>query len=99
VIAHVFNRAPVDALILQNGTEGFPSNLLTTVVYTLEKNSIWNIKMKATVEDNGKTPILLSSHVFWNLDAYQAYDTNDSDKFLNGGHNSRHSNQHLILLI
>lgn len=39
------------------------------VKYTLEPKSTWSISIKATADQ--KTPILLSGHHYWNLEAYQ----------------------------
>lgn len=58
-----------------NGMEGFPGNQLTHVTYTLENNSKWKIAIQASVDH--LSPILLSSHVYWNLDAYQGADNLD----------------------
>lgn len=39
------------------------------VVYTLERNAQWKISIKAT--SSALTPIMLSGHHYWNLEAYQ----------------------------
>ncbi|KAH9482386.1 putative aldose 1-epimerase [Psilocybe cubensis] len=51
------------------GTQGFPGTVLTTVTYTLEPKSTWNIKIHAVA--SAKTPIMLSGHHYWNFEAYQ----------------------------
>ena len=43
--------------------------MLTTVTYTLGPKSTWSIKIHATADH--ETPILLSGHHHWNLEAYQ----------------------------
>ncbi|KZP00011.1 galactose mutarotase-like protein [Calocera viscosa TUFC12733] len=51
-----------------DGREGFPGTVTTYVTYTLHNRSTWSIKMSASA--NSKTPILLSSHDYWNFDAW-----------------------------
>lgn len=50
-------------------TEGFPGTVSTTVTYTLERNATWNININAVA--SAETPIMLSGHHYWNLEAYQ----------------------------
>jgi hypothetical protein len=50
-------------------TQGFPGNMLTAVTYTLGPKSTWSIKIYATADH--ETPILLSGHHYWNLEAYR----------------------------
>jgi len=52
-----------------DGFQGFPGSVSTHVTYTLENNAKWNIRIKAFAND--LTPIMLSSHVYWNMEAYQ----------------------------
>ncbi|KAF8906824.1 galactose mutarotase-like domain-containing protein [Gymnopilus junonius] len=52
-----------------NGTEGFPGTVKTLVTYTLEPKSTWKISIHATA--SASTPIMLSGHHYWNLEAYQ----------------------------
>ncbi|KAF8681098.1 cellular morphogenesis-related protein [Rhizoctonia solani] len=56
-------------LIDPDGTQGFPGTVQALVTYTLMKQAKWKIEMFAN--STKKTPILLSSHVYWNLEAYQ----------------------------
>ncbi|CUA70303.1 hypothetical protein RSOLAG22IIIB_00658 [Rhizoctonia solani] len=56
-------------LIDPDGTQGFPGTVQALVTYTLLKNAKWKIEMFAN--STKETPILLSSHVYWNLEAYQ----------------------------
>ncbi|ELU45945.1 cellular morphogenesis-related protein [Rhizoctonia solani AG-1 IA] len=58
-------------LIDPDGTQGFPGTVQRwrQVTYTLMKQAKWKIEMFAN--STKKTPILLSSHVYWNLEAYQ----------------------------
>ncbi|TDL29404.1 galactose mutarotase-like protein [Rickenella mellea] len=62
-------------LVDPDGTQGFPGTVHATAVYTLENNSVWNIHLLATA--TAKTPIMLTGHHFWNLEAYQ--ETQDLD--------------------
>ncbi|KAH9914489.1 galactose mutarotase-like domain-containing protein [Epithele typhae] len=57
------------ALIDVNGTEGFPGTVITTVTYTLGNDSVFNMSISAVATQ--RTPIMLSAHQFWNLEAYQ----------------------------
>ncbi|QRV87897.1 hypothetical protein RhiJN_15915 [Ceratobasidium sp. AG-Ba] len=71
------NWAPIEVskskvtyhLIDPDGTQGFPGTVQALVTYTLLKGAKWKIEMYANA--TAKTPILLSSHVYWNLEAYQ----------------------------
>ncbi|KAJ7180255.1 galactose mutarotase-like protein [Mycena crocata] len=57
------------SLVDPDGDQGFPGTVVTTVVYTLERKSTWKITMHSVASK--LTPILLSGHHFWNLEAYQ----------------------------
>lgn len=39
------------------------------VTYTLERNAVWNININAVA--SAETPIMLSTHHYWNLESYQ----------------------------
>ncbi|KAF8974452.1 galactose mutarotase-like domain-containing protein [Flammula alnicola] len=56
-------------LVDANGMEGFPATVITTVTYTLQPKSTWKISMNAVA--SAETPIMLSGHHYWNLEAYQ----------------------------
>lgn len=56
-------------LVDPDDTQGFPGTVHATVTYTLEPKSSWKISMHATATE--KTPIMLSGHHYWNLEAYQ----------------------------
>lgn len=47
------------------GNQGFPNEVNTTATYTLLSNATWKIRINSKA--SGKTPIMLSSHVYWNL--------------------------------
>ncbi|KAL7414843.1 galactose mutarotase-like domain-containing protein [Mrakia frigida] len=51
-----------------DGLEGFPGQVHSQVKYSLYPGGIWDIDLYA--QASSRTPILLSSHVYWNLDGY-----------------------------
>jgi len=51
-----------------DGMQGFPGAVSSKVTYTLEPNSLWNIRIHSQATE--KTPIMLSGHHYWNLEAY-----------------------------
>ncbi|KAJ7781090.1 galactose mutarotase-like domain-containing protein [Mycena metata] len=51
------------------GFQGFPGEVTTEVTYTLENKSQWKISMHSTATE--LTPIMLSGHHYWNLEAYE----------------------------
>ncbi|KAJ7765020.1 galactose mutarotase-like domain-containing protein [Mycena maculata] len=57
------------SLLDPNGDQGFPGTVTTTVEYTLESKATWKISMQSVAE--ALTPIMLSGHHYWNLEAYQ----------------------------
>lgn len=61
---------------------GFPGNVFIKVNYTLTNDATWTIKFDAHAFE--LSPILLSSHVYWNLDGYQgsSYDNSSLDAIL-----------------
>ncbi|KAF1952429.1 galactose mutarotase-like protein [Byssothecium circinans] len=56
------------SIVDPDGKEGFPGEVVSYITYTMTKNT-WHIKMVA-LSTTKKTPIMLSSHVYWNLDAF-----------------------------
>jgi aldose 1-epimerase len=56
-----------------DGNQGFPGEVTSTVTYTLSPHA-WNFKMTAKALTK-KTPIMLSSHTYWNLDGFQNPET------------------------
>lgn len=52
-----------------DGEMGFPGDVASYITYTLSPYT-WHIKMTA-FSLTKKTPIMLSSHVYWNLDGFQ----------------------------
>ena len=58
-----------------DGNQGFPGSVVASATYILENNATWRIEMDAHVTDHKKTPIMLSSHTYWNLAAYNGSQT------------------------
>ncbi|CAM1504121.1 Fc.00g017120.m01.CDS01 [Cosmosporella sp. VM-42] len=56
-----------------DGKEGFPGEVVSYVTYTLSGMD-WDIKMIALATTK-KTPIMLSSHTYWNLDGFSNNET------------------------
>lgn len=52
-----------------DGSQGYPGTVTAYVTYTLQNDAKWLISMRAYAD--AETPIMLSSHAYWNLDAYQ----------------------------
>ncbi|THY81264.1 galactose mutarotase-like protein [Aureobasidium pullulans] len=57
------------SIVDPDGAEGFPGEVISYVTYTLTPYE-WHFKMIA-IATTKKTPIMLSSHVYWNLDGFQ----------------------------
>lgn len=57
------------ALVDPDGDQGFPGTVYTTVTYELQKKATWKISMHSVASK--QTPIMLSGHHYWNLEAYQ----------------------------
>ncbi|EGG01860.1 uncharacterized protein MELLADRAFT_38932 [Melampsora larici-populina 98AG31] len=62
-----------------NGEQGFPNQVVGTIEYELLPGAKWRTRMTGLAD--GPTPIMLSSHVYWNLDAYAA-NSSASDHFI-----------------
>ncbi|EGN93013.1 hypothetical protein SERLA73DRAFT_190141 [Serpula lacrymans var. lacrymans S7.3] len=56
------------SLLDPDGFQGFPGTVHTMVTYTLMNGGAWNIKMHSVAD--AETPIMLSCHQYWNLEAY-----------------------------
>ncbi|EEB93114.1 hypothetical protein MPER_08277, partial [Moniliophthora perniciosa FA553] len=63
------NNSVTFSLVDADGKEGFPGFVFNTVTYTLDVDSSFKISMRAFATE--ETPILLSAHNFWNLEAYK----------------------------
>ncbi|KAF5390721.1 hypothetical protein D9757_002662 [Collybiopsis confluens] len=57
------------SLLDADGFQGFPGNVFTTVTYTLQNKSTWDITMLALADQ--ETPIMLSGHNYWNFEAFK----------------------------
>ncbi|CAK7246063.1 MAG: hypothetical protein STHCBS139747_007685 [Sporothrix thermara] len=57
-----------------DGDQGFPGEVVSYITYTLGDHT-WNLNMLAFATTK-PTPIMLSSHVYWNLDGYANNETN-----------------------
>lgn len=53
--------------------QGFPGDVSSSVTYTLSPYT-WSLKMTAKALTK-KTPIMLTSHTYWNLDGFQNPDS------------------------
>ncbi|KAK3177724.1 hypothetical protein K4F52_009528 [Lecanicillium sp. MT-2017a] len=73
VVAHT-DSSITFMLVDPDGKEGFPGEVVSYITYTLEGMD-WHIKMIAMATTK-KTPIMLSSHTYWNLDGFANNETN-----------------------
>lgn len=73
VVAHT-NSSITFSIVDPDGKEGFPGEVVSYVTYTLG-NMTWDFKMVA-IATTKKTPIMLSSHAYWNLDGFANNETN-----------------------
>ncbi|PHH66433.1 hypothetical protein CDD81_7488 [Ophiocordyceps australis] len=62
------------SLVDAAGKEGFPGEVVSLVTYALRGRS-WDMTMMAMATTDA-TPIMLSSHTYWNLDGFANTDTN-----------------------
>lgn len=69
---YTIHSLSANELILEHidpdGFQGFPGQVTTYTKFTLGENATWDIDLNATATK--ETPILLSSHVYWNLAAF-----------------------------
>lgn len=73
VVSH--SRSSVSFSLLDpDGKEGFPGDVESVITYALAGRD-WDISMVA-VSTTKKTPIMLSSHTYWNLDGFANNETN-----------------------
>ncbi|KAF1349570.1 aldose 1-epimerase [Delphinella strobiligena] len=68
VVAHTTDSITF-SLFDPDGMEGFPGDVVAYVTYTLTPYQ-WHLRMSA-LSLTKKTPIMLSSHTYWNLDGFQ----------------------------
>ncbi|RYO81784.1 hypothetical protein DL763_008459 [Monosporascus cannonballus] len=62
------------SIVDPDGEQGFPGEVISYVTYTVHDYT-WDIKMVA-IATTQKTPIMLSSHAYWNLDGFGNNETN-----------------------
>ncbi|RDW82382.1 galactose mutarotase-like protein [Coleophoma cylindrospora] len=72
VVAHTENSITF-SIADPDGDQGFPGEVISYVTYTLTDYT-WHLRMTA-IPTTKKTPIMLSSHVYWNLDGWQNNET------------------------
>ncbi|KAK6225792.1 aldose 1-epimerase [Colletotrichum tabaci] len=72
VVSHT-NNSITFSFTDQDGKEGFPGEVVALITYTIVDWN-WEIKMIATATTK-KTPIMLSSHTYWNLDGFANNET------------------------
>lgn len=56
------------SIVDPDGKEGFPGEVVSYITYSVQESQ-WDFKMVALATTK-KTPIMLSSHTYWNLDGY-----------------------------
>lgn len=61
------------SIVDPDGKEGFPGEVISYITYSLGKMT-WDFKMVA-IATTKKTPIMLSSHTYWNLDGFTNNET------------------------
>ncbi|KAG6042227.1 hypothetical protein E4U41_002570 [Claviceps citrina] len=72
VVSHT-DRSITFSLVDPDGKEGFPGEVVALVSYALNGRD-WDLKMVAEATTK-KTPIMLSSHAYWNLDGFANNET------------------------
>ena len=72
VVAHT-DESITFSIVDPDGKEGFPGEVVSYITYTVTPYT-WHFKMVALATTK-KTPIMLSSHVYWNLDGFANPDT------------------------
>lgn len=71
VVAYT-NSSITFSIVDPDGKEGFPGEVISYITYTVKDNT-WDIKMVA-IATTKPTPIMLSSHTYWNLDGFELDD-------------------------
>lgn len=75
VVAHTEDSITF-SIVDPDGKEGFPGEVISYITYTVH-DSTWDLKMVA-IATTKKTPIMLSSHTYWNLDGFGNNETNNA---------------------
>ncbi|KAB5582616.1 aldose 1-epimerase [Coniochaeta sp. 2T2.1] len=73
VVSHT-NNSITFSIVDPDGDQGFPGEVISYITYTLG-DLTWDFKMVA-IPTTKKTPIMLSSHTYWNLDGFSNNETN-----------------------
>ncbi|GAP83685.1 putative aldose 1-epimerase [Rosellinia necatrix] len=73
VVSHT-NDSITFSIVDPDGKEGFPGEVVSYITYTV-RDWTWDFKMVALATTK-KTPIMLSSHTYWNLDGFANNETN-----------------------
>ncbi|KAI1659299.1 galactose mutarotase-like protein [Daldinia decipiens] len=73
VVSHS-NDSITFSIVDPDGEQGFPGEVISYVTYTLH-DFTWDFKLVA-IATTKKTPIMLSSHTYWNLDGFANNETN-----------------------
>ncbi|KAI0974837.1 aldose-1-epimerase [Xylaria arbuscula] len=73
VVSHT-NDSITFSIVDPDGKEGFPGEVVSYITYTVTGYT-WDFKMVA-IATTKKTPIMLSSHTYWNLDGFANNETN-----------------------
>ncbi|KAL8397476.1 hypothetical protein RB594_004266 [Gaeumannomyces avenae] len=73
VVSHS-NDSITFSIVDPDGEQGFPGEVVSYVTYTLG-NMTWDFKIVAMATTK-KTPIMLTSHAYWNLDGFSNNETN-----------------------
>ncbi|KAI8634345.1 aldose-1-epimerase [Xylariaceae sp. FL1651] len=73
VVSHT-NDSITFSIVDPDGKEGFPGEVVSYITYTV-RDFTWDFKMVALATTK-KTPIMLSSHTYWNLDGFANNETN-----------------------
>lgn len=72
VVAHTKSSITF-SIVDPDGKEGFPGEVVSYITYTMGRLT-WDAKMVA-IATTKKTPIMLSSHTYWNLDGFGNTET------------------------
>ncbi len=73
-VASYSNTSITFSLQDEDGSQGFPGDVVSYITYTIGDASL-DFKMVA-ISTTKKTPIMLSSHTYWNLDGFANNQTN-----------------------
>lgn len=74
VVAHT-NSSITFSIVDPDGKEGFPGEVVSYITYSVSDDLTWDAKMVA-IATTKKTPIMLTSHTYWNLDGFANNETN-----------------------